>query len=80
MLKTIITAGNKKRSGTMTGTIHGTIIDQTGKEHRTQFPSVIMSCLGRNIFSSATARKRGIATALVEGNPHLVKGTVVVQL
>lgn len=78
--RTIITAGVRKLLGTMAGTIHGTLTDKTGKTHRAQFPSLIVSGLGRHIFSATTAMTRGITTTLEEGkNPHLRKGYDVGQ-
>ena len=41
--KTITTAGNRKLLGTMTGTIDGTITDETGRTHRAHFPSRMVS-------------------------------------
>ena len=64
----------------MTGTIYGTINDQYGRAHRAHFPSVIVSGLGRHIFSPTTAMERGITTTLVAGNAHPRKGDVVVHL
>lgn len=73
-----ITAGNSKLIGSMTGTIYGTITDQSGKAHRA--PNIIVSGLGRSLSSPATAMNRGITTTLASGNPHLRKSGVVVQL
>ena len=76
--KTIITAGIRKLLGTMTGTINGTITDETGRTHRAHFPSLFVSGLGRHIFSPTASMTRGITTTLEEGNSHLRKGSIVV--
>ena len=68
--KTIVAAGNRKLYGTATGILQGTIIDQTGKTHRVRFPTLIVSGLGRHVFSFVTT-KPGVATILDEGNPHI---------
>lgn len=71
--KDIVTAGKIEPRGTATGILYqyGTIVDQIGKKHRVQFPSLIVSGLGRHVFSASAAIKRGITTILEEGNPHL---------
>ena len=71
--KTIITAGNRKLLGTMTGTINGTITEETGRPHPAHFPGLIVSGLGHHILSPTTAMTRGITTTLEERNSYLRK-------
>lgn len=70
--------GNRELCGAATGTLHGTIVDQTGNAHRVRFPSLTVSGLGRHAFSSSVAMKQDITTFLEEGNPHRRKGGLVV--
>lgn len=78
--RTIVATGNRELRGTATGIFYGTIVDQTGKTHRVGFPSLIVSGLRHQVFSSSVTMKWGITTILVEGNPNLRKGGVVVRL
>ena len=57
--KIIVAASNRELHGTATGILYGTIVDQTGRTHRARFPSLIVSGLGRHVFSSSVAMKKG---------------------
>ena len=74
----IVTAGKNELRGISTGILYDTIVDQTGKKLRVRFPRLIVSGLGRHVFSSPLEMKRGVTAVLEGGNPHLRKGEVMV--
>ncbi len=78
--KKIRAAGKHILLGTVTGILIGSITDKTGKKHEVGFPSVIVSGLGRHLFSSSDAASRGISTVIEPGNPHLKRNNIVVPL
>ena len=57
------TAGNNTLLGTRTGVLPGTVVDKDGRKHSVQIPGVIVSGMGRNLFSSKKAVEQGRSTS-----------------
>ena len=62
-----MTDGNDEPRGN-TGTPCGTIVDQIGKKDRVRFIGLIVSRLGRNVFSPPVALKKRITYTFESGN------------
>ena len=78
--KKIVTAGNQVLLGTATGILPCVITDQNGSTHQVGFPSLIVSGLGRHLFSSSAAAARGTSTIIEAGHPRLTRGDIIVPL
>lgn len=78
--KKIAAAGQRVLLGTATGVLPDTITNQNGGVHKANFRIVIVSGLGRHLFSSSAGMVRGIATNLEPGYPRPKKGDIVVPL
>lgn len=58
----------------------GTITDAEGKTHPVHIPGMIVSGLGRHLFSAKEAAKKGVTTIIEQDNPRLEMVKVVLPL
>ena len=78
--KEIVTAGNHTLLGTHTGTLQGTVTDDSAHRHRVKLPCVLVPGLGRHIFSTMDASRRGVVTTIEAGRHRLIKGNTTLPL
>ena len=78
--KRIPTVGGHALLGTEQGIMFGTFADNKGLRHVVKLLSVIVSGLGRNIFSSAVASKKGVKTIIKDGKHRMTEGNVILPL
>ena len=60
--------------------LFGFITDKAGDKHEVGFPSMVVSSLGRYLFSSSDTATIAIPKVIAPGNPHLKRNNIVEPL
>ena len=78
--RNISTAGNNTLLGTKIGVLLGTVVDEDGRQHNVQITGVIVSTMGRYLFSVKKEVEKGMSTIIDSNLPRLQQGELVLPL
>lgn len=78
--KSIVAAGGHVLRGTHSGVLPVSVADDKGKFHRIKLTCILVPGLGRHIFSTMEASRRGVTTTIEAGCHRLVKGDITLPL